>query len=277
MFSTLNIGSSALFATQRAVESASQNIANATVDGYSRQQVKIATATPTPGSAIGDRSDGMRGNGVVVLSVDRMRDQLADSAYRSEAAADGYAGARSTTLDRAQSILGSATSGAPTKLDAFWASFDALSNTPTDAAARDGVLNAGAEVARTLQDATTQLDQITADAASQVSNDVTSINNLTTQVAKLNQNILDATSSGQSPNDLLDARDRAVDQLTKLAGVTTHEDSKGVVDVYLGTRNLVRGDQSFGLTAGTTPGTGAPTVSWSAERSSERRSHTTRN
>lgn len=268
MFSTLNIGSSALFATQRAVEAASQNIANATVDGYSRQTVKIATATPTPGSAIGDRSDGMRGNGVVVLSVDRMRDQLADSAYRSEAAADGYAGARATTLDRAQGILGSVTDGATSKLDAFWSSFDALSNTPTDAAARDAVLNAGEEVARTLRDATTQLDQITSDAASEVSTDVASINNLASQVANLNQTILDATASGQSPNDLLDARDRAIDQLTTLAGVTVHQDSKGIVDVYIGTQNLVRGNQSFGLTAGTTPGTGVPTVSWSGDGTS---------
>ena len=267
-FSTLNIGASALFASQRAVEAASQNVANASVDGYSRQVVRITSATPTPGTSIGDRSDGMRGNGVVVTSVDRLRDQLADVAYRSEAAADGYAGARSTTLDRAQSILGSVSSGVPATLDKFWAAFDSLSNNPTDTAARNTVLDAGSEISRALRDASTQLGSLTTDAASQVSGDVTTINNLATQVAGLNKSILDATTAGQSPNDLLDSRDRAIDQLHQLAGVTTHENSLGVVDVYIGTRSLVRGEQTTALQAGLATNGGAPTVTWSDDGSS---------
>src|SRR4051794_38699913 len=170
-FSTLNIGSSALFATQRAVEAASQNIANSTVDGYTKQVVRTTSAVPTPGTSIGGRSDGMRGNGVVVTSVDRLRDQLSDVAFRSEAAANGYAGARSTTLGRTGGILGTVSDGVATKLDAFWASFDALSTTPSDAATRDAVLNAGSEVSRALRDASRQLAAVTSDAASQVSND----------------------------------------------------------------------------------------------------------
>jgi flagellar hook-associated protein 1 FlgK len=267
-FSTLNIGASALFATQRAVEVAGQNVANAAVDGYSRQVVQVTSATPTPGTSVGDRSDGMRGNGVVVTSVDRLRDQLADVAYRSEADADGYAGARSTTLDRAQSILGSVSDGVPATLDKFWAAFDALSNNPTDTAARNTVLNAGSEISRAIRDASSQLGSLTSDAATQVSGDVTSINNLATQVAKLNKSILDAKTAGQSPNDLLDSRDRAIDQLHKLAGVTTHENSLGVVDVYIGSRSLVRGEQTTPLKSGVPAGGGAPTVTWSDDGSS---------
>jgi flagellar hook-associated protein 1 FlgK len=260
-FSTLNIGSSALFATQRAVEAASQNVANATVEGYTKQVVRSTSALPTPGTSVGGRSDGMRGNGVVVTSVDRLRDQLADVAFRSETAADGYAGARSTTLDRTQGILGTVSDGVGTKLDEFWASFDKLSTAPADAAARDAVLNAGSEVSRALRDASRQLAAVTSDAASKVASDVTEINTLTKTIAGLNKSILEATASGQAPNDLLDKRDMAIDQLHKLAGVTTHENSKGVVDVYIGSRNLVRGEQNFTLSAGVTT-TGAPTVSW---------------
>jgi flagellar hook-associated protein 1 FlgK len=266
-FSTLNIGSSALFATQRAVETASQNVANANVDGYSRQVVRVTSAVPTPGTSVGQRSDGMHGNGVVVTSVDRLRDQLADVAFRSEAGADGYAGARSTTLNRAQNILGSVGDGVTTKLDSFWASFDALSNTPTDAAARDAVLNAGSEVSRSLRDASSQLAAVSSDAALQVSGDVDTINGLADQVAKLNKSILDAKTAGQSPNDLLDSRDRALDQLHQLAGVSTHENSLGVVDVYIGSRSLVRGEQTTALLSGVTT-SGAPAVTWSDDHAS---------
>lgn len=262
-FSTLNIGSSALFATQRAVEAASQNVANSTVDGYTRQVVRATSAMPTPGTSIGGRSDGMRGNGVVITSVDRLRDELSDVAFRSEAAADGYAGARATTLNRTQTILGTVSDGVVTKLDQFWASFDKLSTTPADAAARDAVLNAGSEVSRGIRDASRRLDEVTGDVTNKVSDDVTRINSLTKTIAGLNKSILDATASGQSPNDLLDSRDRALDELNTLAGVTSYENSKGVVDVYIGSRNLVRGEQNYSLSAGAaTPG-GAPTVTWS--------------
>jgi flagellar hook-associated protein 1 FlgK len=264
-FSTLNIGASALFATQRAVETASHNVANATVDGYSRQRVEMTAATPIPGT-IGQRSDGMRGSGVVVTSVSRLRDQLADVAYRSEVTADGYANARSTTLDRAQSVLGPVWDGTPAKLDAFFSSLNNLANNPTDPAARDAVLNAGSEVSRSIRDAAKQLSDVTSDVTLKVSGDVDTVNGLAAQVAKLNKNILDATASGQAPNDLLDARDRALDQLHQLAGVTTHENGLGVVDVFLGTQSLVRGEESYGLTAGATTG-GAPTVTWSADGS----------
>src|SRR3954447_2178786 len=264
-FSTLNIGASALFATQRAVETASHNVANATVDGYSRQRVEMAAATPIPGT-IGQRSDGMRGSGVVVTSVSRLRDQLADVAYRSEVTADGYASARSTTLDRAQSVLGPVWDGTPAKLDAFFSSLNNLANNPTDPAARDAVRNAGSEVSRSIRDAAQQLSDVTSDVALKVSGDVDTVNGLAAQVAKLNKNILDATASGQAPNDLLDVRDRALDQLHQLAGVTTHENGLGVVDVFLGTQSLVRGEESYGLTAGTTTA-GAPAVTWSADGS----------
>jgi flagellar hook-associated protein 1 FlgK len=55
-----------------------------------------------------------------------------------------------------------------------------------------------------------------------------------------------------------------MDQLTQLAGVTTHENSLGVADVYIGTRSLVRGQDAYAVKAGTS-GTGAPTLTWAAD------------
>ena len=150
----------------------------------------------------------MRGNGVVVTSVDRLRDQLADVAYRSEAAADGYAGARSTTLDRAQSILGSVSSGVARHAGRVLGrpSTRCRTTRPTPPPATR-VLDAGSEISRAA--AGRQQPARTHDhrrrGVRRSPNDVTSINNLATQVAKLNKSILDATPSGQSPNDLLDS------------------------------------------------------------------------
>jgi flagellar hook-associated protein 1 FlgK len=245
-FASLYIGSSALLATQRATDVVSHNIANSAVDGYSRQRVGIAAGVPTPGIP-GEPGTGMLGTGVVVTGISRMRDLLTDISYRQQAAAAGAAGATTTVLDNAQAILGPLDGGAPQALSDFYAAWDQLSNTPTDAAARQGVINAGANVAQSLRDASTSLTQIASDTGSKMAADIDTINGLTAQIAQLNKQILGATASGAAPNDLMDTRDRALDSLSSLTGATYQTDQTGQVNVFLGTHSLVRANESTNL------------------------------
>lgn len=245
-FASLGIGSSALLATQRAVDVASHNIANSAVDGYTKQTVNITAGVPTPGTP-GEHGTGMMGTGVVVTGISRMRDLLTDISYRQQAAAAGSAAATATVMDNAQQILGPLDGGAPKALSDFYKAWDQLSNTPTDAAARQGVINAGATVAQSLNDAATSLSQLAADTGSKMAADVTTVNGLTSQIAALNKQILGATAAGSAPNDLMDTRDRALDQLSSLTGATYQTDNTGQVNVFLGTISLVRGGDSTGL------------------------------
>ena len=70
MSSILSNGTSALLAFQRALATSSHNIANATVDGYTRQRVELSNR---PG-------DGLRNNyigaGVQIASITRLSDTL---------------------------------------------------------------------------------------------------------------------------------------------------------------------------------------------------------
>jgi flagellar hook-associated protein 1 FlgK len=242
-FASLGIGSSALLATQRAVDVASHNIANSAVEGYTRQTVNITAGVPTPGTP-GEHGTGMMGTGVVVTAIGRMRDLLTDISYRQQAAASGAANATATVLGNAQQILGPVDAGTPKALSAFYAAWDQLSTTPTDAAARQGVINAGDTVAQSLNDAATSLSQISADTGTKMAADVDTVNGLTTEIAKLNKQILAATASASAPNDLMDTRDRALDKLAGLTGATYQTDNTGQVNVFLGTTSLIRGGDS---------------------------------
>ena len=253
-FASLNIGSTALLATQRAVDVVSHNIANSAVDGYTRQTVSITAATPTPGIP-GETGTGMMGTGVVVTDIGRMRDLLTDISYRQQAATAGASAATSTVMDNAQGILGPLDAGTPQALSDFYAAWDQLSNTPTDAAARQGVINAGSTLAQSLNDASTQLTQIAGDTGAKMSADVGTINGLTAQIAQLNKQILSATAAKSAPNDLMDTRDRALDQLASLTGATFQTDNTGQVNVFLGTQSLVRNGDSFALTLNQSGGT----------------------
>ena len=239
-FSTLNIGASSLYAAQRAAEIAAHNVANANTEGYTKQRLAISTALPTPGTA-GVRGDGMRGTGVTVLSIDRLRDSLSDLSFRAEAGTAGGAAVRADILSRAQSVLGTYPDGATAALDRFFASWDQLSLTPQDPSARAHVLDSGRQLATALNTAVSQLDRLVQDTGKRIGEDVSTVNDLATHVARLNQSIADAVTAGQAPNDLLDQRDRALDQLASLAGTTIRRGEMQQVDVYLGNSVLVSG------------------------------------
>lgn len=251
-FSTLGIGASALATAQRAVETAAHNVANSTVDGYTRQRLSI-TASPPSAGTVGQRGSGMVGTGVTVVSVDRLRSQLADLAYRGQASVADGAGARAEVLDRAQAILGPYAGGLSSSLDGLWSSFDTLALSPAGAAPRQLALDAATRVAQGVQDAAGQLDQIRGDALVQVDAAVTEVNTTAREVADMNRQIADAIVGGQAPNDLLDRRDRALDSLATLAGATVRTQPDGMVDVSIGGRVIVRGDRTTELVADREP------------------------
>ncbi len=250
-FSSLTIGASALYAAQRAVEVAAHNVANANNEGFTRQRVTISSSLPTPGTA-GMRGDGDRGTGVTVLDVSRLRDRLADVAYRTEAGVNGSTGARSEALGRAETVLGTYADGAPEQLSAFLAAWDQLSLTPTDAAARSSVLTAGQQLADGITGARQKLDAVGHELSLRVGNDVDELNGLLGSVAKLNDEIIKATTGDRQPNDLLDQRDVALDRISALTGARIDAQPSGAVSVTVGSTVLVSGITAQTLTASST-------------------------
>lgn len=249
-FETLGIGASGLFAAQRAAEVSAQNVANASNPAYTRERVSLTAAPPVPGSP------GMRGSGVQVVSIDRLRDTLADVSYREQAAASGAADARAGLLSRAQGVLGPTGASVSDNLDAFWSSWSDLSLNPGDSAARTAVLSAGQQLTDSLNGAAGSLAQIGADAVRQAQDAVAQVNGLTAQVAALNKQVTEAKATGQNPNDLLDQRDQALDQLAQLTGARIQQSTSNAdqVDVVLGGIALVSGTVATTLSAGTVGG-----------------------
>jgi len=239
-FSTLSIGASSLYAAQRAAEVAAHNVANANTPGYTKQRLEVQTAVPTPGTA-GVNGDGMRGNGVTVVSIERLRDQLADMSYRADAATSGSADARSEVLTRVEGVLGTYPDGASEALNRFFAAFEQLNRTPQDPAARANVLSSGNEIAAALGSAVSQVSQAVQDVGEQMRTNVDEVNALASSVSGLNLAISDAITRQQSPNDLMDQRDVALDRLATLTGATARAGSGGQVDVYVGNSVLVSG------------------------------------
>ena len=239
-FRVLGTGVSGLTAAQRQMEVVSHNVANVNTPGYTRQRVELVTSLPAPGT-YGVRGDGMRGTGVTVADVIRIRSELTDTAYRAEVAVGAGADARAEVLSRAEQVLGPVDAGLPSSLSAFWAAWDQLALAPTDEASRQGVLDAAAGIATQIRSAAAQLGRVEAETLAKAAESVDEVNRLADDIAVLNGAVADAIVGKQAPNDLLDQRDRLVDQLVALTGGTVRTGDLGSADVYVGNQAIVRG------------------------------------
>ena len=232
----LNMARTAMAAHQTVLQVASQNISNATTEGYSRQRVELTTSFPTVFPY------GSVGTGVKIAGVTQARDTLLDAAFRQGSSGAFAADTTNTALSQIQSVLGEPSDiGLNAALDAYWSAWSDLAADPTNSAAKSMVRETGNNVANTLNRFASQLDQVDQNNRERMNADVGHVNELTKEVAQLNNQIVSAESGGQSGNDLRDARGRALDQLANLVGGQVVEHQNGSVAVYAGGRMLVDG------------------------------------
>ncbi|HEX4936274.1 MAG TPA: flagellar hook-associated protein FlgK [Gemmatimonadaceae bacterium] len=234
--SILSIARSAMAAQQVAMQTTSQNIANAETEGYSRQRAELYTSHPQrfPFYTVGT---GVEVNGII-----RMRDQLLDAGYRRDVANREGFNVRADLLGEIEAVLGEPSdTGLANALDQFWNSWNDLANTPGNPTAQSVVRQRGAQVAYTLNVYATRIDDLTNRTRDQLAAMVDQINTLSGQVASLNRQVMAMEVTGQQAPDLRDARDRVADQLAQMAGVRTDMQADGTMAIYLGSMMLVDG------------------------------------
>ncbi|AMW03970.1 flagellar hook-associated protein FlgK [Gemmatimonas phototrophica] len=237
-----SIARTALLTHQTALQTVSQNIANAETPGYSRQEAVLSANTPVRFPY------GNVGTGVNVSTITRKRDILLDESFRSSNTLSGDAAMRRDLLSQVESVFGEPNdAGMANALDQFWNSWSDLSAQPNSLAARAVVQQRGRQVAQLFNDYDTQLTTIRSSTLERLSNTVERINSVATQVAELNVRIVGAESNGNMANDLRDMRDLKLDELSKIAGTRVVPQPNGSVSVLIGNSMLVEGDTATPL------------------------------
>jgi flagellar hook-associated protein 1 FlgK len=240
--SLLSIGTRAMFANYAALQTIGHNIANANTEGYSRQQVDLATAQ---GQFTGA---GFFGKGVDVAAVTRAHNEFLTreaAAATSLAAADA---ARLAQLQRLESVFPPGESGLGFTTSALLDAMVDLAGNPADGSTRQVVLARVQDVAQRYAAAGTQLDALQSGVVQDLQVAVASVNRLTQGIAAVNDQIARAQGSGHSPNDLLDQRDQLVAELSQLVQVTTLPADDGTLAVFVaGGQRLVLGTQATKL------------------------------
>jgi flagellar hook-associated protein 1 FlgK len=238
----LSIGMRAMAANYAALQTVGHNISNANVAGYSRQQVELATAQ---GQFTGA---GFFGRGVNVATVVRAHDAfLTGEASRASSLASSD-GVRLQKLSQLETVFKTGEAGLGFSVSSFLNSMADLANQPGDGATRQVVLTRAAEMSARFSEAGQALDDIQAGVDSDLRASVATINSLARSIATANEKIAELRGLGQTPNDLLDERDRLISRLSEEVQVTRIEADDGTVGVFIaGGQRLVLGTEAAQL------------------------------
>lgn len=238
--SALSIAMSGLRANQAALSIVSGNVANANTPGYVAQTlIQHQTAT------------GDTGSGVRVIGVERSLDTYVQSQLRTENAGGAYADQVANVLGQLQNVYG--TPGNDGTLEAaynrFTSALQALSASSGNTAAQSSVLNAAQALAQQLNATTNGIQTLRSNAEQDLSMSVSQANAAMQQITQLNQKLQSLSTHDPAAATLMDQRDAAIDQLSKLMDIRAVTDGANQTSVFTTSGiQLVGGVQASTLT-----------------------------
>jgi flagellar hook-associated protein 1 FlgK len=201
-----NIARSGLAATQRALAQASQNIANAGTEGYTRKTHENNAVTYS-GQPLGVRSAEARRDVDLALLAERDgRGAAAAAAATRESLLAGIEAVQGRPEDATS--LGNALGGLREALTTLRA-------TPADPNLARAALSAAQTVANRMQDAGAAIQTARQQAQDGIATEVGRANDALRQIAEFTQQIRADISAGRSAADLEDRRDLAISTLSQ--------------------------------------------------------------
>lgn len=243
-FMGLETNKRGLTAQQTALYTVGHNISNANTVGYTRQRVNLEATHGFPGVGMNaPMLAGHLGTGVTSQSITRVRNEFVDKQYRQETNNLGYWSQRTDAISQLEDIVSEPSEyGLNASYNDFYSAWQELANNPSSAAARQVVYTKAAHLASSFNYMNKQMTQVQANLKSEAINTVDKINSILEQITALNNQIKQVEPNGYIPNDIYDARDVLIDELSNYIPVTTErtysgglatDDSEGALQVYM--------------------------------------------
>lgn len=238
-FMGLETSKRGIYTQQSALYTTGHNISNANTLGYSRQRVNMQATSGFPGVGLNTPTmPGFLGTGVEAGSIQRIRDGFVDQQYRGESNKLGYWESRTKAISQMEDVLAEpSTYGLQQSLSDFWQSLQTLATSPENGGARAVVVERGVAVADSFNYINKSLTEIQTNLGKEIGVSTKNINSILKQIGELNKQISEVEPNGYMPNDLYDARDNLLDQLSTLVPIeVSYEKSGGrALDIAEGT------------------------------------------
>jgi flagellar hook-associated protein 1 FlgK len=231
--SALATAMSGLRANQAALSIISSNVSNAQTPGYVTQnpnQIEVAS--------------GAFGSTVTTTGVNRQLDLFVQNQLRTEIGGGAYATQTSNILNQLQSVYG--TPGGEgtleTALNNFTTTLQSLSNNPGNFAAQGVALSSAQSLAQQLNSTTQGIQSLRSNVAQDIGNSAAQANVDMSQIAQLNSKLAGMSSTDPQAATLMDQRDNAINDLSKLVDVRVVTNSSNQTSIFTNSGIQLVGD-----------------------------------
>jgi flagellar hook-associated protein 1 FlgK len=243
IFGILSIGRGALLTQQKAIDVTGHNIANVNTPGFSRQRVNMETREPFTSMP------GQMGSGVRAAEIQRVYDRFLGGQINHENQNLGRWETHKGGLERVEMIFDESTGyGLNQALSEFWNAWQDVVNNPSGQAERTVLVSRSEVLAGNFTQIDADLKQLQRDIDISIRGAVGEINQLSAEIAALNEEIALAEVNGQNANDFRDKRDLLLKELSALIDIESFEGDGGKVTVMAaGGRPLVENTTSWRL------------------------------
>lgn len=229
MSDLLAIGASGLRAYQTALNTVSDNIANANTPGYARRSATLGEVAASGGLTV---RGGAAGNGVVVSGITRADDSIKTAAVRTASADLARTRASITSLDKIeQSFSANDLTG---RLTAFFNAAKSVAANPSASAPRAVAVEAAASAAGAFAATGRALDQAGTDLDSTAEGAVNDLNALASALAQVNNGLGRANPGSAGQAQLFDQRDELLNKISAITDVSVATDAFGRATLSVG-------------------------------------------
>jgi flagellar hook-associated protein 1 FlgK len=210
---------------QAALSIVSSNVANAQTPGYvtrTLDQIEVAGSSSDTGASVRD------------VGVSRQINLFLQSQLRTETSGGAYADQMSNVLGQLQSLYGTpgGTGTLETAYNNFTSSLQALSANSGASSARSLALATAQSLAQQLNTTTQGVQQLRSNAEQDIGASVIQANNDLAQIANLNSQLQSLPANDNTAATLMDQRDNAINDLSKLMDIRVVTDSANQATVY---------------------------------------------
>lgn len=218
---------SGALASQVALNTSSQNIANVMTKGYTRQGAMLSSVQPQQSGQLS------AGGGVAVSSLMRFSDDYKNLQMWQAASTLGQHATPQPYLTQLEQVMGDETTSINTGLDAFFGALNAASVEPTSSPLRQQVITTADALAQRFNSLNTVLAGQRGTIYQQRITAVAQINSLTSSIASLNEKIAATQATGVNASGLIDERDQKIDDLSGFVGLQVVSQADGTRSVAL--------------------------------------------
>lgn len=243
LFSVLQNSSRHLLTSSAGVHVHSNNVSNAHTVGYARQELEVQAR-----GSIRSHGGLLLGQGVDAGQVGSAYDRFAQRGVFLRTAADGRAQVRAYQMRAIEGeVVPAGAAGLQSAINRFFESFSALESEPDSLAARAQVLARAGQMAQQFQLSSAAITRRQGDLDTQIQLTVDRVNELTTEVAALDRNIVELENIGAGAHDLRARRTAALEELAAYGPVQVDEDLNGRITVLFGSHTVVENGESVAL------------------------------